>query len=108
MEKVLIVGSGELGIDCYKRIYAEANLLGLKLAGLCGDEKLPESDENNLIPYLGKISSRTNIIEKESIVQIYLALEPKKQQETLSILQMLDRGLVNSEESSCKLILFTS
>lgn len=90
LDKVLIIGSGELGFDCYKRIQAEANLLGFKLAGICGDEDPPDSEENRQISYLGPISRLPAIIEEQSITQVYLALEPDKQGETLSILQMMN------------------
>ena len=90
LEKVLIVGSGDLGIDCYKRLHTEVSLLGLELAGLCGDEETPSRDKSLEIPILGKLSDLTNIIEEKAITQTYIALEPEKQKKTLELLTRLN------------------
>jgi exopolysaccharide biosynthesis polyprenyl glycosylphosphotransferase len=95
LEKVLVIGSGELGFDCYKRIQAEESLLGLKLTGICGDEDPPDSEENKQIPYLGKISNLPELIDRKSVTQVYLALGPEKQNEMVTILKMMDHRLVD-------------
>jgi len=116
IEKVLIIGSGKLALDCYKRINTEAELLGLKLCGICSDNtpiqeennksedktndcenqsNCSENETNKLIPLLGKLKELTAIIEDHSIGQIYIALEPEKQEKTLEILHQLNTSTID-------------
>jgi len=88
--RVLVVGSGELGVDCYKRLDREKVLLGYQLVGLCGDEKPPSGEGSPTIPHVGPLADVETVVEHHGVTDVFLTLPPTSPQHALEVLHRLE------------------
>ena len=90
VHRVLIVGSGEMGIDCFKRLDREKVLLGYSILGLCGDEKPPLKEGDPDIQVLGGLDDIERIVHEKEVTDIFMALPPSNQKRALILLRKME------------------
>ena len=90
LDRVLIIGSGELGVDCYKRLDREKQLLGYDILGLCGDEDFRLFEGDPEIKHLGGLDAVERMVVDKSVSNVFLALPPASQKKALPLLKRLE------------------
>ena len=89
---VLIVGAGEIGRIILQKILRSPGL-GYKVVGFVDDRA--EQDKVMGVPVLGGVKDLRNILDREQVNEVIIAMPEASHQEILSIIGMCDRSQLN-------------
>jgi len=86
VQRVLVVGGGKLGLDCFSRLEAESAEVGYELVGFCSDTEVSPDSK----PSLGRLEQVTEIIESAAIDVVFLALAPEQSRRSMELLRFIE------------------
>jgi FlaA1/EpsC-like NDP-sugar epimerase len=94
LKRILIAGSGELGRLVADKIL-EHRELGYQIAGFIDDRSRGDHLGYRGLPLLGSLDEAAEIISRESIDHLYLALPPEQHMQMIALLEAASRELVD-------------
>jgi Undecaprenyl-phosphate glucose phosphotransferase len=94
LKRVLIAGAGELGRQVADRVL-EHRELGYKIAGFVDDRAVGDHLGYRGLPLLGTLAEANEIVQREKIDQIYIALPLEEHVKMLSLIEGANRECVD-------------
>ncbi len=93
LQRILVIGAGLLGREITSKLLAHRDL-GFEVVGFLDDDPGKAGTEVFGLPVLGTLRQAEEILERERIDQIYLALPIEAHRKTLHLLQRMGREMV--------------
>jgi len=93
LQRILILGAGALGKEVTKKLQNHREL-GLHVVGFLDDDPGKSKGTISGVPVLGKLRQVDEVIERENIDQIYIALPLEAHKKMMRILQSVGRECV--------------
>ena len=92
LDRVLIAGNGELAREVYERMHSQATQLGFRVAGY-----LRNGDEGEIpgLPCLGTIAEAEEVVRRERIDHVFVALPHASSQAMMALLDRLVRSCLS-------------
>jgi exopolysaccharide biosynthesis polyprenyl glycosylphosphotransferase len=92
LDRVLIAGNGELAREVYERMHSQANQLGFRVAGY-----LRNGDQGEIpgLPCLGTIAEAEEVVRRERIDHVFVALPHASSQAMMALLDRLVRSCLS-------------
>jgi exopolysaccharide biosynthesis polyprenyl glycosylphosphotransferase len=92
LDRVLIAGNGELAREVYERMHQQANQLGFRVAGY-----LRNGDDGEIpgLPCLGTIAEAEDVVRRERIDHVFVALPHASSQAMMALLDRLVRSCLS-------------
>jgi exopolysaccharide biosynthesis polyprenyl glycosylphosphotransferase len=92
LDRVLIAGNGELAREVYERMQHQANQLGFRVAGY-----LRNGDDGEIpgVPCLGTIDEAEEVVRRERIDHVFVALPHASSQAMMALLDRLVRSCLS-------------
>jgi Undecaprenyl-phosphate glucose phosphotransferase len=94
LKRVLIAGAGELGRQVADRVL-EHRELGYKIAGFVDDRAVGDHLGYRGLPLLGTLAEAHEIVQREKVDQIYIALPLEEHVKMLSLIEGANRECVD-------------
>lgn len=94
IQRILVVGAGELGMEITYKILAH-RALGFEVVGFLDDDRSKAGRRYYDVPVLGTLKDVEDVMARERVDQIYVALPPEAHRKMMRLMESVSRLCVD-------------